>query len=153
MALRWTAAGMLEAEHQFRKIIGYRQLAKLAIAIERDLAHSITPKEVAIRSCLPEHHTRTAVPKFYSERDILPSSPGPGTSYARQRPLRDRRRDPCSAGSDPRCGLRRQPIPIRGAAHTAEAPDRGVDQRTPRGADTERLNETSLIDLDSFRIG
>ena len=37
MALRWTAAGMLEAEQQFRKIIGYRDLAKLAIAIERDL--------------------------------------------------------------------------------------------------------------------
>ena len=38
MALRWTAAGMLEAEQQFRKIIGYRDLAKLAVAIERDLA-------------------------------------------------------------------------------------------------------------------
>jgi transposase-like protein len=37
MALRWTAAGMLEAERQFRRIIGYRELAKLAIAIERDL--------------------------------------------------------------------------------------------------------------------
>jgi transposase-like protein len=37
MALRWTAAGMLEAERQFRRIIGYRDLAKLAIAIERDL--------------------------------------------------------------------------------------------------------------------
>jgi putative transposase len=38
MCLRWTAAGMLEAERQFRKIIGYRDLAKLAVAIERDLA-------------------------------------------------------------------------------------------------------------------
>jgi len=38
MALRWTAAGMLEAEQQFRKVIGYTDLAKLAIAIERDLA-------------------------------------------------------------------------------------------------------------------
>ncbi len=47
MCLRWTAAGMLEAEGQFRKIIGYRQLAKLAVAIERDLALSTTPKEVA----------------------------------------------------------------------------------------------------------
>jgi putative transposase len=27
MALRWTAAGMLEAERQFRRIIGYRDLA------------------------------------------------------------------------------------------------------------------------------
>ena len=40
MALRWTAAGMLEAERQFRRIIGYRDLAKLAVAIERDLAHT-----------------------------------------------------------------------------------------------------------------
>jgi transposase-like protein len=38
MGLRWTAAGMLEAERQFRRIIGYSDLAKLAIAIERDLA-------------------------------------------------------------------------------------------------------------------
>jgi putative transposase len=37
MALRWTAAGMLEAEQQFRRVIGYRDLAKLAVAIERNL--------------------------------------------------------------------------------------------------------------------
>jgi len=56
MALRWTAAGMLEAEQQFRKIIGYRDLATLAVAIERnhdrrhhadDAAHTAT-KEAAI---------------------------------------------------------------------------------------------------------
>ncbi len=35
MRKRWTAAGMLEAEQQFRRIIGYRDLAKLVIAIER----------------------------------------------------------------------------------------------------------------------
>ena len=39
MALRWTAAGMLEAETQFRRVIGYRDLARLAVAIERDSAH------------------------------------------------------------------------------------------------------------------
>jgi len=43
MALRWTAAGMLEAERQFRRIIGYRELAKLAIAIEHELAHTTAP--------------------------------------------------------------------------------------------------------------
>jgi len=43
MALRWTAAGMLEAERQFRKVIGYRDLAKLAVAIERDLARTTAP--------------------------------------------------------------------------------------------------------------
>jgi putative transposase len=34
MRKRWTAAGMLVAEQQFRRIIGYRDLAKLVIAIE-----------------------------------------------------------------------------------------------------------------------
>ena len=38
MCLRWTAAGMLEAETQFRKIVGYTDLAKLALAVERDIA-------------------------------------------------------------------------------------------------------------------
>jgi putative transposase len=38
MCLRWTAAGMLEAEQQFRKIIGHGDLAKLAVAVERDVA-------------------------------------------------------------------------------------------------------------------
>jgi transposase-like protein len=38
ICLRWTAAGMLEAEQQFRKIIGYPELAKLAVAVERDVA-------------------------------------------------------------------------------------------------------------------
>jgi putative transposase len=50
MALRWTAAGMLEAEQQFRRVIGYRDLAKLAIAVERDLtAHvpSTTTEQAA----------------------------------------------------------------------------------------------------------
>jgi putative transposase len=53
MGLRWTAAGMLEAERQFRRIIGYSDLAKLVVAIERDLdqrrdpTHTTT-KEAAI---------------------------------------------------------------------------------------------------------
>ncbi len=34
MRKRWTAAGMLVAEQQFRRIIGYKDLAKLVIAIE-----------------------------------------------------------------------------------------------------------------------
>ena len=37
MCLRWTAAGMLEAETRFRKVLGYRGLANLAVAIEHDL--------------------------------------------------------------------------------------------------------------------
>ena len=37
MCLRWTAAGMLEAERQFRRIIGHADHAKLAVAVERDI--------------------------------------------------------------------------------------------------------------------
>ena len=51
MRLRWTAAGMLEAERQFRRIIGYRDLAKLAVTVEREVTAvslpSPTRREVA----------------------------------------------------------------------------------------------------------
>jgi putative transposase len=40
MCLRWTAAGMLEAERQFRRIIGHTDLAKLALAAERDVTRA-----------------------------------------------------------------------------------------------------------------
>lgn len=43
MCLRWTAAGMLEAERQFRKIIGYKHLAKLAVAVEQHMTEERTP--------------------------------------------------------------------------------------------------------------
>jgi putative transposase len=49
MCLRWTAAGMLEAEHQFRRIIGYHDLAKLVVSIDnqREPANEPTPTEEA----------------------------------------------------------------------------------------------------------
>jgi transposase-like protein len=50
MRMRWTAAGMLEAERQFRRIIGYRHLARLAIAVEREVARSLpSPPPAASR--------------------------------------------------------------------------------------------------------
>jgi len=39
MCLRWTAAGMLEADARFRKVQGHRGLATLAVKIEADLLH------------------------------------------------------------------------------------------------------------------
>jgi transposase-like protein len=51
MALRWTAAGMLEAQRQFRRIIGYTDLAKLAVAIEHEPTTTTAPsptREAAI---------------------------------------------------------------------------------------------------------
>ncbi len=60
MCLRWTAAGMLEAEAQFRKIIGYKHLADLAIAVERDVA--------AMRADHPRHQP---VPTTTPEAAVL----------------------------------------------------------------------------------
>lgn len=37
MAMRWTAAGMLEAEKQFRRVKGHSEFADLAVAVERHL--------------------------------------------------------------------------------------------------------------------
>jgi transposase-like protein len=59
MRKRWTAAGMLVAEQQFRRIIGYRHLANLVIAIERHttrtarrpsttVTHTQVPEEVTV---------------------------------------------------------------------------------------------------------
>ena len=51
MRKRWTAAGMLVAEQQFRRIIGYRHLATLVIAIERHAIH-VAPKNPARQEIL-----------------------------------------------------------------------------------------------------
>ena len=56
MCLRWTAAGMLEAERQFRKIIGYKHLAQLALAVERDVAAG---RVATSRSTTPPANTTT----------------------------------------------------------------------------------------------
>jgi hypothetical protein len=53
MGLRWTAAGMLEAEKQFRKVIGYTDLPRLAVAIERQLhlhQHNPLPTQETARA-------------------------------------------------------------------------------------------------------
>jgi putative transposase len=44
MCLRWTAAGMLEAEQQFRNFTGYRDVAKLVFAAERELPRGLIPE-------------------------------------------------------------------------------------------------------------
>jgi transposase-like protein len=52
MCLRWTAAGMLEAETQFRKVVGYSDLAKLALAVERDIATRRAPIHTTTQEAL-----------------------------------------------------------------------------------------------------
>ena len=83
MALRWTAAGMLEAEQQFRKIIGYRDLATLVIAIERDHDRRLTPS-MPLTPDQGGRYRRSDVtitprppPKIHGARDILGSQRHP----------------------------------------------------------------------------
>jgi hypothetical protein len=89
MRRRWTAAGMLAAEQQFRRIIGYRDLAKLVIAIERhtNLAARPNPDRVEIAEpATVDHQATGSPPKFHDDPDIRflsrlqasASSPGDG---------------------------------------------------------------------------
>ena len=46
MVLRWTAAGMLNAERSFRRIKGYKQMPDLVAALHRN-AHPVTTADAA----------------------------------------------------------------------------------------------------------
>ena len=59
MRKRWTAAGMLVAEQQFRKIIGYRDLATLVIAIERHHLRALDTAPTTIETAALEGATTT----------------------------------------------------------------------------------------------
>lgn len=74
MAMRWTAAGMLEAETRFRKVEGYRGLANLAVR------SNATSPAAAKRSSPPpsvcNHQPRARRhAKFHAERDNLRPPP------------------------------------------------------------------------------
>ena len=43
MALRWCAAGMVEAASQFRRVNGHLHLPKLRAALERQINETVTP--------------------------------------------------------------------------------------------------------------
>ena len=81
MVLRWTAAGMLEAEQQSRKMIGYAQLPQLAIAIKRRLPappqpDTVQTKEAAIITAAQSPATGPP-PRFHAARDNLPTRRSP----------------------------------------------------------------------------
>jgi putative transposase len=59
MCLRGTAAGMLEAQQQFRRIIGHTDLTKLAVAVERGVA----AKRAASFTSQPLNTSSTAAPE------------------------------------------------------------------------------------------
>lgn len=54
MALRWTAAGMLEAERSFRRIQGHTDLAELAIEVERQVTRYLTADQPPIPTTNPK---------------------------------------------------------------------------------------------------
>ena len=43
MALRWCAAGMVEAGKQFRRVNGHLHLAKLRAALDAEITGTVTP--------------------------------------------------------------------------------------------------------------
>jgi len=43
MALRWWAAGMVEAGEQFRRVNGHLHLAKLRAALDAEIAGTVAP--------------------------------------------------------------------------------------------------------------
>ena len=93
MGLRWTAAGMLEAEKQFRKVIGYTQPRA---ARHRDRT-TTRPSPAQPRPDPGGRHRRHRVtitpgppsPKFHDERDILYASRDDATTQSQQEPPPD----------------------------------------------------------------
>jgi hypothetical protein len=47
MTLRWTAAGFLEAEKSFRKVLGFKDLWILGVALGRERVIAKQPKKAA----------------------------------------------------------------------------------------------------------
>ena len=54
MCMRWTAAGLLEAERQFRTIIGVDHLARLTVAVEHDVAKRRAQTAATTTTTTPE---------------------------------------------------------------------------------------------------
>ena len=78
MVLRWTAAGMLNAERSFRRIKGYKQMPQLVAALHRH-AHPETPENTENLSVPPPRVHRESSPKIHADRDTLPQAGGVGS--------------------------------------------------------------------------
>jgi hypothetical protein len=70
MRLRWTAAGLAEAQKGFRRVKGHRYLPEHIAAIRRELNPTPTEEAAAARAALSPSPARTP-PKIWSGRDIL----------------------------------------------------------------------------------
>jgi putative transposase len=64
MTLRWCAAGMVEAQQQFRRVNWHLHLAGLRTALEREPPRPSDPSVMMRRSTQPDHHrAATEVPR------------------------------------------------------------------------------------------
>jgi putative transposase len=70
MVLRWTAAGMLNAERSFRRIKGHKQMPQLVDALRRH-AHPETAENTPL-SVPPPRVRRGSSPKIHADRNRLP---------------------------------------------------------------------------------
>jgi Transposase, Mutator family len=98
MCLRWTAAGMLEAEQQFRKIIGYTELSKLAVAVERDVA---AKRAADTPTTTPQTTIATTAPEV--------AAPSPEKIHSHNRRHQLPRRAGCAQTVGGRCRVDRDP--------------------------------------------
>ena len=74
MALRWCAAGMVEAGKQFRRVNGHLHLPSLRAALEREIADLSNPSCTMTRRAQPDaHRTAAEVPR---NLDILAVAQG-----------------------------------------------------------------------------
>jgi hypothetical protein len=69
MAERWTAAGMLVAEAQFRRVMGYKDLGKLVAALH---ARTARLEGVSVADATVAYSSVGSSPSFNGERDIPP---------------------------------------------------------------------------------
>ncbi len=142
MRKRWTAAGMLVAEQQLRRIIGYRELAKLVIAVERHATLAAPRTSTAPRSPspLPSDRQLSGSPsKFHDDPDIL---------YGWRRRYRAQCSGPCR---EPQGSSRRS----RASPHSARlltiaptiapsASSAGVGRQAARGCPVQRARRGPL---------
>ena len=70
MALRWCAAGMLEAGHQFRRVNGHLHLRRLRAALVAHFTGNVSPQARMRTRRWPDGHGGPP-PKFSGTRDIL----------------------------------------------------------------------------------
>ena len=78
MALRWCAAGMLEADHQFRRVNGHLHLPRLRAALDASFTENVSPanqnedKEGGLMVTGGRHRSSTERPLTESNRKPSP---------------------------------------------------------------------------------